>query len=174
MVHILFLLDDAVLDCQLCEDRYLVCFVHHSIPIACHRVVLFKYSKYPNGGTNIFLNPHLRICLLILEGEKGRERKTLMWERNFDRLPPICDLTGAGIHSLGVCPDQELNPQPFWCTREHSNQMSHLLRVKELILYLGLHWALELWIEDIQKHQIYFSIPLCRWEFNSHYWFSCL
>ena len=36
-----------------------------------------------------------------------------MWERNVNQVPPICTLTGDGTHNLGMCPDWELNPQPF-------------------------------------------------------------
>ena len=38
--------------------------------------------------------------------EEGRER-----ERNIDQLPPKGALTGDLTHNLGMCPDQELNPQ---------------------------------------------------------------
>ena len=39
--------------------------------------------------------------------ERERER-----ERNIDCLPPAHTLTGDQTHSLGMCPDQELNQQP--------------------------------------------------------------
>ena len=42
-----------------------------------------------------------------------RERETSMWERNINWLPPVYTLTRDRTHNLGVCPDQELNPQPF-------------------------------------------------------------
>ena len=59
-------------------------------------------------------NCHLMIVLLILE-RKGGGGKI---EKNIDRLPPVCTPTGDGTHNLGMCPDPELNPQPFgvWMT----------------------------------------------------------
>ena len=49
------------------------------------------------------------------EGKGGRERgrETSMGERNTDQLPPIRSLTGDRTYKPGMCPDQELNPQPF-------------------------------------------------------------
>ena len=43
----------------------------------------------------------------------GRERETLVWERNIDWLPPECVSVGDGNCNLGMCPHQELNPEPF-------------------------------------------------------------
>ena len=64
-----------------------------------------------------FVNPHPRICLLILErkegGERETERETSMWERNINGLPPLHTLTGDWTCSLGMCPEQGLNLQPF-------------------------------------------------------------
>ena len=55
----------------------------------------------------IYFNPHLRICLLILEREKrrGGERETSM--------PPIHALPRYQTQNPGMCPDRESNPQPF-------------------------------------------------------------
>ena len=39
-------------------------------------------------------------------GERGRKR-------NINWLPPVCALTGDGARNLSMCPDRELNPQPF-------------------------------------------------------------
>ena len=47
---------------------------------------------------------------LLLEREKGRQRNINV--RNIDQLSPICALTGE-TDNLGMCHDQELNPQPF-------------------------------------------------------------
>ena len=44
------------------------------------------------------------------EGDKGREREK---KKNSDQLSPIGALMEAGTHSLSMCPDWELNPQPF-------------------------------------------------------------
>ena len=43
----------------------------------------------------------------------GRERETLIWERNINRLPPVHALNGNQTHNLGVGTDRELNLQPF-------------------------------------------------------------
>ena len=64
-------------------------------------------SDFPFGDFS-FLNPYLKIYLLILEREKGRER-----ERNINWLPPTYVLTMDWTHSLGMCLDQGSNLQPF-------------------------------------------------------------
>ena len=61
----------------------------------------------------VFLNPHPRICLLILERKRGRERETSMWKRNIDLLLPIHDPTRDWTHNLRMCPDWKWNPQIF-------------------------------------------------------------
>ena len=65
----------------------------------------------------VCVNPHPRICLLILEREGGREvgkererkteRETLMWERNTDQLLPTRAPARDRICNLGMCPDQD-------------------------------------------------------------------
>ena len=50
---------------------------------------------------------------LFLENERKRGREPSMWERNIDRLPLACALTEDWSCNLGMCPDQELNQQPF-------------------------------------------------------------
>ena len=47
------------------------------------------------------------------ERERERERETSVWGRNIRQLPPICTQTGDGTRNLGMCPDQESNPQSF-------------------------------------------------------------
>ena len=44
--------------------------------------------------------------------DRGRDRER---ERNIDRLPPIHVPIGDQTWNLGMCPDQELNLQPFGC-----------------------------------------------------------
>ena len=61
----------------------------------------------------VFFNPHPRICLLILERKRGRERETSMWKRNIDLLLPIHDPTRDWTHNLRMCPDWKWNPQIF-------------------------------------------------------------
>ena len=68
----------------------------------------------------LFFYPHPRTFFsLLLEREKGREgeEERLIGERNINWLPPVHTWTGPGIrdqtHNLGMCSDQELNPQPF-------------------------------------------------------------
>ena len=46
------------------------------------------------------------IFLLLLEREEEKER-------NINQLPPIHAQTGDCIHNIGICLDQESNPQPF-------------------------------------------------------------
>ena len=45
--------------------------------------------------------------------EKGRERETLMWEKNINPLPPIRTPTGDWTCNLGMCPDQDSDPWSF-------------------------------------------------------------
>ena len=47
------------------------------------------------------------------EGERERERETWMWERNMYHLPLIYTPTRDQPYTLGMCPDWELNSQPF-------------------------------------------------------------
>ena len=42
----------------------------------------------------------------------GGERNINVRERNTDRLPPVHGPVGDQTHHLGMCPDQESNPQP--------------------------------------------------------------
>ena len=63
-----------------------------------------------------FLNPHSRICLLILEGsgggretERQRERVIDVRERNMDQLPPIGPLMGDGTAAFDVREDSPTN-----------------------------------------------------------------
>ena len=60
----------------------------------------------------LFLNPYLRICLLIFEGEeKKRERDTCMWETSARCLPYLPRQDQA--HNRGMCRDRRQNPWPF-------------------------------------------------------------
>ena len=67
--------------------------------------------------THIFLSSLDDMFLLILErgrgGERGREREISVRVRKIGRLPPVRALPGDQTCSLGLCPNQELNPQPF-------------------------------------------------------------
>ena len=60
---------------------------------------------------NLF-NPHPRTFFMAFR-ELGRERETLMWERNIDWLPSVCTLTRAQNPSLGMCSDWDSNLQHF-------------------------------------------------------------
>ena len=56
----------------------------------------------------VFFNPHLRTCLF---SERGRER-----EGEEHQLGSSCMCSSGGLNpqpNLGMCPDPELNPQPF-------------------------------------------------------------
>ena len=45
------------------------------------------------------------------KGGGGREKETLMWERNIVLLPPIGTLAGDWTCNLGTCPNWESKPQ---------------------------------------------------------------
>lgn len=53
------------------------------------------------------------------------ERETLMWAKNINLLPPTHTLHWDWTHSLGMRPDQKLNPLSFWCVGQCFNQLSH-------------------------------------------------
>ena len=74
---------------------------------------VWEIKTHSCSETGRTLYPHLRICLLILEREEGRERETAMWERNINRMPPIHAPTGYWTHNLGMCPDRKLILQSF-------------------------------------------------------------
>ena len=63
------------------------------------------------GGCINFFYPHPRMCLLILERGKGRQREKeiSMQESNIDRLPPVCTPTRDRTPNLGMCSEWELN-----------------------------------------------------------------
>ena len=51
------------------------------------------------------------IFVFLIQGYIYQE--TLIWGRNMDRLFPINTLTGDRTYNLVLCPDWELNLQPF-------------------------------------------------------------
>ena len=60
--------------------------------------------------------------------EGGRERETLMWERNINHLPLVmCSSQGSNPQSRYV-PWPGIKPATFWCTGRHSNQPCHPAR----------------------------------------------
>ena len=63
--------------------------------------VCFWIWKVSHFCVCVFLNPHLRTCPLVLEGEEGRETGRDMDVRDIDQLPPVCAQTG----------DQTLQPK---------------------------------------------------------------
>lgn len=56
-----------------------------------------------------------------------KEKETLMWVKNIDQLPLVHSLTKDWTWNLGVCPDGNLNLQPFGAC---ANQLSHSARTK--------------------------------------------
>ena len=78
-------------------------------------------------------------------------------EALIDWLPPVGSWTGARTLSLGMCPDWELNPQPF-CDGQSSNQLSHTSQVR--ITKFCVHVYAEK------------SIPVIS-EISLEYWSNC-
>ena len=106
--------------CCFCHNAHIPDPVLYPVPDSCSTVPTTVHCVYwllDLSNAFLFLNPHLRICLLILEKEEGGERmsekETLMWERSIDRSPPICAPTRGWTHILSLGPDRELNPQTF-------------------------------------------------------------
>ena len=85
----------------------------------------------------------------------GRERETLMWERNINELPPVYGPPWDGIHNLDMCPEWELNPWPsnkratwpgldlFW--HNHFNVSNTLLQYKYCL-------------HRVQRHSLFYTI----------------
>ena len=73
----------------------------------------------------VFIYLFVCLCIYILKSSpkdmfidfrktgKETKRETLMLVRNISQVPPVCPLTRDQTCSLGMCPDQDLNPQPF-------------------------------------------------------------
>ena len=94
--------------------------------------------RYRGGAlvpeTPFFLcvKPSPRGMLLLILGRDG-DTHTSVWERNIKCLPLIWAPTRDQTCSLGMCPDQGLNPQ-FWCRGPRSNLLSHLARARNNFL----------------------------------------
>ena len=85
-----------------------------------HQPVL--YPSFLTGYVSFYL--HLKMCLLILERRKGRERdrERNINVRNISWLPLAHTLTGNQTYILGMCPNQESNLLPFGLWGLCSNQ----------------------------------------------------
>ena len=78
------------------------------------------------------------------EGEREREKKRggeRDTQRDIEReisiscpFPPGLALTGDGTFNLGMCCDQESNPQSFGCVGWHFNPLSNLAMALCLII----------------------------------------
>ena len=80
--------------------------------------------------------------LLILETEEEGEREKHWFEREtLISCLPTCTLTGDRACNLGMCPDQESDPQPFCCTRWCSKQLSHLARARWQPVFKWPHYC---------------------------------
>ena len=91
--------------------------------------------------------------------ERGRERETLMWERNISQLPPIHTPTRNGTRNLGMCPDQEWNPQPFgiWDNAQTSWATQP-----------GLNF--EFYINDLFAFLHNFATHMCNCKYSASFW----
>ena len=84
-----------------------------------------------------FKNLHLRTCLLIFSaGGRGREREREK-ETNIDRPPLTHTPTKDRSPNLGMCPDQESNPQPLGLQDYAPSNWAVLARAIQLLL-MGL------------------------------------
>ena len=70
-----------------------------------HFLALFHCSLF------FFLNPHEDIFIDFRQRGGEREREKYLYDKH--RLLPICTPTRNQTHNLGMCPDQESNPQSF-------------------------------------------------------------
>ena len=60
------------------------------------------------------------------EKKHSKERETLMWESNMDRLLLVHALIGDQTHNLGMGPDQESNRWPFALQNDTQPTEPHL------------------------------------------------
>ena len=82
-----------------------------------------------------------------------------MWERNIDRLSPVCTLTRDQICNLGMGPDPGIKPATVWHAGQCSNQLSPQTRA----VFTFLLWPLD-HLKLICALHLF--VPV---RFNSHY-----
>lgn len=82
---------------------------------------------YRNKGGNVFCPKFCPLLILKTKNPPSPE-DVYKFEReiSISCLPYTPQPTGGSNSNLDMCPDQESNPQPFWCEGLHSNQLSHL------------------------------------------------
>ena len=68
------------------------------------------------------------LFLFRQRGSGGRERE------KHTGLFPICTPTSDQTHNLGMCPEREMNPQPFWKAKWCPDQLSPLARAMQIYL----------------------------------------
>ena len=94
-----------------------------------------------------FFFPNL---FLVLERREGREKEG---ERNINvpeihqSVAPRMPSTGAPVCDPGMCPDQELNWQPFLLCRPTHNQLSHTAQGRARLMF-GQHTTGKTLLED--------------------------
>ena len=128
------------LDCVVCNTNilhfdvtilsysFLFCWMYSVIsqkplqnPMSRFTPVFFWQCFFKNY---YFLNPQPRISFLLIFREKGREDRERQTDRhrqtdrgvnvrNINQLSPIHALTSDWTCYLGMCPDWDLNMQPF-------------------------------------------------------------
>ena len=76
------------------------------------------------GASCLFCN---FFFLILTRGHdfKERGRETLIWEKNVHSYPLMRAPTWDWTCNPGVCPDQELNPQPFGLWNDAQTNLSH-------------------------------------------------
>ena len=81
---------------------------------------------------------------IFREGKGGRKRgrETSMWERNIDWLSLTCAPTGDRTYNPGLCPDRELNRQPFALWGDAQQTEPHWSGWKEIVFtdFVFLTW----------------------------------
>ena len=96
-----------------CRSRF------YSMPVSCQQMSsnrmcmcarATKYNYLILLSVLGFFYPHPRTCLLILERERKGERKTSMWERSMDHLPPV---RAPYVPQPGIETRPRIKLQPF-------------------------------------------------------------
>ena len=138
------------------ENNQLCLTKGHILYMLIHEYICIVHAFNSKLLIYLFYSSPEDMFLLISERGKEKERETLMWERNIDQLPPMRALTGDQTCNLGMCPDWELNLQPFGVWDNNPTNWANLLGQANCLLK---EWSVSIVIRNID----YIS-SVCFWQ----------